>query len=97
MAEGSRIDRECCRDCARRFCLGLPFLHKMFAISIREPLSEQGCQGMRPILGTSRLGVSEEVAETCARLTCSLFASDILRRMLPPVSRAKPTSAPLQF
>jgi ketosteroid isomerase-like protein len=39
---------------------------------------------------------SEEVAETIALLTYSFFG-DILRSLLPRVSPAKPTSAPVQF
>ena len=56
MADVSRIDRKCCRDCACRFCLGLLFLHKMFAISIRELLSEHGCQGMASDSGNFAFG-----------------------------------------
>jgi hypothetical protein len=54
-------------------CLPSPFANCSLNTVVRE---------WRPILGTSRLGVSEEVAETCALLTCSLFASDILRKQL---------------
>src|SRR3982074_1844919 len=42
-------------------------------------------------------GVNKEVVGIHFLLTRSLFACDILRRLLPRVSLAKPLSAPLRF
>ena len=42
-------------------------------------------------------GVNKELVGIHVLLTRSLFACDILRRLLPRVSLAKPTSAPLRF
>jgi MFS family permease len=42
-------------------------------------------------------GVKKEVVGTRALLTRSLFACDILHRLLPHVSLAKPTSAGVRF
>ena len=46
---------------------------------------------------TSPGGVSKEVGGTRAPLTLLLFGCGILRRLLPRVSLAKPTSAALRF
>ena len=45
----------------------------------------------------SRPGITKEVVGIHVRLTHSLFASDIPRRLLRRVSRSKPTSAPARF
>jgi hypothetical protein len=49
------------------------------------------------ILGIPFFGVTKEIVGILLVLTCTLFAVDILRSLLPRVLSVKSTSVPLRF
>jgi len=73
-------------------CAGLVDKDLDFDLRLQFFLSHSLCGALKNVQG-----IIKEVVGTHVLLRRSLFACDILRRLLRPVSLAKPTSAPLRF